>query len=75
MQKYNFVHSSVWIRNSTSFTLKEGYNLRMLVDGVLRIIFEPKGNKTVRDWREFRIEELHNIHSSPKSIRQSSYGV
>jgi hypothetical protein len=41
----------------------------MLEDGVLRIIFDPKRNKIITDWRKFHIEELHNMHSSPNTIR------
>jgi hypothetical protein len=41
----------------------------MLEGGVLRIIFERKRNKIITNSRKFHIEELHNMHPSPYTIR------
>jgi len=42
--------------------------MRLYVNRVLRI-FGPKREKVEGDWRRLRNEELHNLYSSPNSIR------
>jgi hypothetical protein len=36
---------------------------------VLRRIFEPKGEEVTGEWRKLHSGELHNLYSSPDSIR------
>jgi hypothetical protein len=36
---------------------------------MLRKIFEQKRHETIGGWRKMRIEELHNLHSSPNIVR------
>jgi hypothetical protein len=36
---------------------------------VLRRIFGPKRNEVTRGWRKLHNEELHNLYSSPSTIR------
>jgi hypothetical protein len=36
---------------------------------VLRIIFGPKRDEIIGDWRKLHSEELHNLYSSPSIIR------
>jgi hypothetical protein len=38
-------------------------------NGVLRRIFEPKGEEVVRGWRRLLNEGLHNFYASPNIIR------
>jgi hypothetical protein len=35
----------------------------------LRRIFGPKGNEVTRGWRKLHNEKLHNLYSSPSTIR------
>jgi hypothetical protein len=35
---------------------------------VLRRIFGPKRDEVTGDWRKLRIEELHNLYSSPNIV-------
>jgi hypothetical protein len=37
---------------------------------VLRRIFGPKRDEVTGEWRKLHSEELHNLYSSPNSIRQ-----
>jgi hypothetical protein len=37
---------------------------------VLRIIFGPKRDEVTGEWRKLHNEELHNLYSSPDTIRQ-----
>jgi hypothetical protein len=37
---------------------------------VLRIIFGPKRDEMMGEWRKLHNEELHNFYSSPDIIRQ-----
>jgi hypothetical protein len=36
---------------------------------VLRGIIEPKGDEITGEWRKLHSGELHNLYSSPDSIR------
>jgi hypothetical protein len=36
---------------------------------VLRGIFGPRRNEVTGDWRKLNNEELHNLYSSPNTIR------
>jgi hypothetical protein len=42
----------------------------MLDNRVLRRICGPKRVEVRREWRKLHIEELHNLYSSPNTIRQ-----
>jgi hypothetical protein len=33
------------------------------------ILFEPQGDEVTGDWRKLHNEELHNLYSSPSTIR------
>jgi hypothetical protein len=53
----------------SSLILREGYRMRVFENTVLRRLFEPKGNKITEGWRKLHNEELHNLYSSPNTIR------
>jgi hypothetical protein len=42
----------------------------MKPDLVLRIIFGPKRDEVTGQWKKLHSEELHNLYSSPYTIRQ-----
>jgi hypothetical protein len=48
--------------------LREEHRLRVLENRVLRIIFGPKRDEVMRDWRKLLNEELHNLYSSRNII-------
>jgi hypothetical protein len=41
----------------------------MFENRVLRRIFGPKRDEVTGDWRKLHNEELHNLYSSPNTIR------
>jgi hypothetical protein len=43
--------------------------LRIFENRVLRAIFVTKRDEIKGGWRKFHSEELHNLHSSPNTIR------
>jgi hypothetical protein len=43
--------------------------MRVFENRVLRRIFGPKTHEVTRDWRKLHNEELHNLYSSPSTIR------
>jgi hypothetical protein len=49
--------------------LREEHRLRVFENGVLRRIFGLKGHEVTGDWRKLHNEELHNVYSSPNTIR------
>jgi hypothetical protein len=53
-----------------SLTLREEHRLRAFENRVLRIIFGPKRDEVVGEWRKLHSEELYNLYSSPDIIRQ-----
>jgi hypothetical protein len=53
-----------------SITLGEEHRLRVFENRVLRRIFGPKRDEVTGEWRKLHNEELHNLYSSPDSIRQ-----
>jgi hypothetical protein len=57
-----------------SLTLREEHRLRVFENRVLRTIFGPKWDEVKGDWRILHNEGLHNIYSSPDTIRQVKSG-
>jgi hypothetical protein len=52
-----------------SLTVREEYKLRVFENRVLRRIFGPKRDEVMGGWRKLHTEELHNLCSSPSTIR------
>jgi hypothetical protein len=52
-----------------SLTLRE-HSLRVFENRVLRRIFGPKRDEVTGQCRKLHNEELHNLYSSPDTIRQ-----
>jgi hypothetical protein len=53
-----------------SLTLREEHRLGVSENRVLRIIFGPKRDEVMGEWRKLHNEELHNLYSSSDIIRQ-----
>jgi hypothetical protein len=53
-----------------SLKLREEHKLRVFENRVLRRIFGPKRDQVMGEWRKLHSEELHNLFSSPDTIRQ-----
>jgi hypothetical protein len=49
--------------------LREEHRLRVFENRVLRRIFGPKRDEVTGDWSKLCNEELHNLYSSPNTIR------
>jgi hypothetical protein len=52
-----------------SLTVREEQRLRVFENRVLRRIFGPKRDEVTEDWRKLHDEDLHNLYSSPSTIR------
>jgi hypothetical protein len=52
-----------------SLALREEHRLKMFENRVLRRIFRPKRDEKTGGLRKLRTEGLHNLHSSPNTIR------
>jgi hypothetical protein len=52
-----------------SLTLREEHKLRIFENRVLRRIIGPKRDEVTGGWRKLHNEELHNLYSSPNTIR------
>jgi hypothetical protein len=48
-------------RESCSMTSKEAHRLRVFKNSMLRIIFGPKRDNMIGDWRKLHNEELHYL--------------
>jgi hypothetical protein len=53
-----------------SLTLREEHRLRVFENRVLRKIFGPKRDEVTGKWRKFHYAQLHNMYSSPDTLRQ-----
>jgi hypothetical protein len=53
-----------------SLTLREEHRLRVFENRVLRRIFGPNTDEVTEEWRKLHNVELHNLYSSPDTIRQ-----
>jgi hypothetical protein len=49
--------------------------MRRFKNMVLRRIFGPKRGKVKSEWRKMHSRELHNLYSSPRSMRWAMNGV
>jgi hypothetical protein len=49
--------------------LREEHTLGVYGNRLLRRIFRPKRYELAGDWRKLHTEELHNLYSSPNTIR------
>jgi hypothetical protein len=54
---------------SWSLTVREEHKLSVFENMVLRRIFGPKRDRVTGGWRQLHNEELHNLYSSPSTIR------
>jgi hypothetical protein len=52
-----------------SLTVREKHKLRMFENRMLRRTFGPKRDGVTGGWRKLHNEELHNLYSSPSTIR------
>jgi hypothetical protein len=50
-------------------TLREEHRQRVFENRVLRRIFGQKRDEVIGGWRKLHNEELHNLYSSPSTIR------
>jgi hypothetical protein len=50
--------------------LREEHRLKVFENRVLRRIFGPKRDETVRGWRKLHNEELHSLYSSLDIIKK-----
>jgi sorting nexin-29 len=53
-----------------SLMLREEHRLRVFENRMLRRIFGSKRDEVTGEWRKLYNEELHNLYSSPDTIRQ-----
>jgi hypothetical protein len=52
-----------------SLALRKEHKLRVLENRVLRRIFGPRRDEVTEEWRKLHNEELHDLYSSPSTIR------
>jgi hypothetical protein len=52
-----------------SLKLREEHRLGVFENRMLRRIFGPKRDEVTGECRELHIEELHDLYSSPSTIR------
>jgi hypothetical protein len=61
---YHSFQNETW-----SLTLREEPTLRMFENMVLRRIFGLRRDEVTGEWRKLHNEELHNLYSSPNTIK------
>jgi hypothetical protein len=52
-----------------SLTLRENHRLEVFENRVLRRIFGPKRNQVAGEWIKLHNEKLHDLYSSPSTIK------
>jgi hypothetical protein len=52
-----------------SLTLREEHRLKVSENRVLRGVFGRRGREEAGGWRRLHNEELHNLYSSPNTIK------
>jgi hypothetical protein len=60
----------LYVCETWSLTLREEHRLRVFENRVLRRIFGPRRDEVTGEWRKLHSEELHNLYSSPDTVRQ-----
>ena len=55
-------------RETWSLTLREERKLKVFENTVLRIIFGPRRDEVMGEWRRLHNEELNNLYSSPNIV-------
>jgi hypothetical protein len=53
-----------------SLTLREKHRLRVFENRVLRRVFGLKRDEVTGEWRRLHNEELHDLYSSPSTIKK-----
>jgi hypothetical protein len=56
-------------RETWSLTLIEEHRLKVFENRLLRIMFGPKRDEVMGDWRKLHNEELHDLYSLPNIMR------
>jgi hypothetical protein len=70
MQNYN-IFVVLYGCETWSLTLRKEHTLKVFHNRVLRIIFGPKRDEIIGDWRKLHNEELRKLFSSPSIIRMT----